>query len=304
MFTQFLIRYYAKTIMWLPFQTGLPVNEKTNSWTCYLSPEVYQCLKGINSQPEYVLVKDHGLFKIQPIAGYERNRLYIEDIPDDVQVHLKLVNSEIGALVRVNIEAVLNGDPNDCLVLLEDIDKAPVSEGQVYQLSNGLHVTIQKCYPFQRGLWCRGVTEILVSWVQPKKKELSPSLLKYSLGLHSGLVPLLFHHFQEWKANTFTHSVSEIPTKLAETIIEELPLSTFRNISCSHTAFIHHQCKKAKVYTGTFKLWPHREMRLRLIGNVKLLSIWFSFCTLGGASKLFVYKQSSLRSQYAKTLFL
>ena len=36
------------------------------------------------------------------------------------------------------------------------------------------------------------------------------------------------------------------------------------------------------------------------IGNVKLLSICFSFCTLGGAAKLIVYKQSSLRSQFAK----
>ena len=33
------------------------------------------------------------------------------------------------------------------------------------------------------------------------------------------------------------------------------------------------------------------------IGNVKLLSICFSFCTLGGAAKLFVYKQSSLPSK-------
>ena len=36
------------------------------------------------------------------------------------------------------------------------------------------------------------------------------------------------------------------------------------------------------------------------IGNVKLLLFCFSFCTLGGASKLLVYKQSSLRSQIAK----
>ena len=33
------------------------------------------------------------------------------------------------------------------------------------------------------------------------------------------------------------------------------------------------------------------------IGNVQLLvNLTFSFCTLGGVSKLFVYKQSSLRS--------
>ena len=38
------------------------------------------------------------------------------------------------------------------------------------------------------------------------------------------------------------------------------------------------------------------------IGNVKLLSICFSFCTLGGASKLLVYKQSSLRSQFSKNV--
>ena len=35
-----------------------------------------------------------------------------------------------------------------------------------------------------------------------------------------------------------------------------------------------------------------------IIGNVQLfVDLTFSFCTLGGASKLFVYKQSSLRSQ-------
>ena len=38
------------------------------------------------------------------------------------------------------------------------------------------------------------------------------------------------------------------------------------------------------------------------IGNVKLLSIRFSFCTLGGASKLFVYKQSSPRSKFAQKI--
>ena len=42
--------------------------------------------------------------------------------------------------------------------------------------------------------------------------------------------------------------------------------------------------------------------RRSAIGNVKLLSIWFSFCTLGGASKLFDYKQSSLRLQFEKNL--
>ena len=37
------------------------------------------------------------------------------------------------------------------------------------------------------------------------------------------------------------------------------------------------------------------------IGNVQLFgNLTFSFCTLGGASKLFEYKQSSLRSQCVK----
>ena len=40
-----------------------------------------------------------------------------------------------------------------------------------------------------------------------------------------------------------------------------------------------------------------------VIGNVQLfVHLTFSFCTLGGASKLFVYKQSSLHSQFAKNL--
>ena len=46
----------------------------------------------------------------------------------------------------------------------------------------------------------------------------------------------------------------------------------------------------------------HHKKLLEGIGNDILLSICFLFCTLGGASKLFVYKQSSLRSQFVKTL--
>ena len=46
---------------------------------------------------------------------------------------------------------------------------------------------------------------------------------------------------------------------------------------------------------------PGCVLCLRLIGNVQLfVNLTFSFCTLGGASKVFVYKQSSLRSQFAK----
>ena len=39
------------------------------------------------------------------------------------------------------------------------------------------------------------------------------------------------------------------------------------------------------------------------IGNVQLfVNLTFSFCTLGGASKLLVYQQSSLRLQFAKNI--
>ena len=44
---------------------------------------------------------------------------------------------------------------------------------------------------------------------------------------------------------------------------------------------------------------------INAIGNVQpFVNLTFSFCTLGGASKLFVYKQSSLRSRFAKILLL
>ena len=50
------------------------------------------------------------------------------------------------------------------------------------------------------------------------------------------------------------------------------------------------------------------DLELQFSANVarfarkKSNNYWFSICTLGGASKLFVYKQSSLRSQFAKNL--
>ena len=62
---------------------------------------------------------------------------------------------------------------------------------------------------------------------------------------------------------------------------------------------------KVAPWTGRFYslLDPsYAKNNIPIIGNVKLLSIRFSFCTLGGASKLFVYKQSSPRSKFAKNL--
>ena len=57
-----------------------------------------------------------------------------------------------------------------------------------------------------------------------------------------------------------------------------------------------------ELQNATFRLLLREETRE--IGNVQLLSIWFSFCTLDGASKLIVYKQSSPCSQFAKMWFL
>jgi len=46
-----------------------------------------------------------------------------------------------------------------------------------------------------------------------------------------------------------------------------------------------------------------QELINQYIGNVQFfVNLTFSFCTLGGASKLFIYKQSSLRSQFAKKI--
>ena len=38
------------------------------------------------------------------------------------------------------------------------------------------------------------------------------------------------------------------------------------------------------------------------IGNVQLFLYEYSFCSLGGASKMFLYEQSSFRSPFVKTL--
>ena len=55
---------------------------------------------------------------------------------------------------------------------------------------------------------------------------------------------------------------------------------------------------------GLVELGPEviKSVVLPQLVMFNFFSIWFSFCTLGGASKLFVYKQSSLRSQFAKNL--
>ena len=50
----------------------------------------------------------------------------------------------------------------------------------------------------------------------------------------------------------------------------------------------------ASLAFGLFADHEHQCYRLFPIGNVEFSSRWFSFCTLGGASKMFVYKQSSL----------
>ena len=60
---------------------------------------------------------------------------------------------------------------------------------------------------------------------------------------------------------------------------------------------------KVAPWTGRFYslLDPsYAKNNIPIIGNVKLLSIRFSFCTLGGASKLFVYKQSSASLEIRK----
>ena len=58
-----------------------------------------------------------------------------------------------------------------------------------------------------------------------------------------------------------------------------------------------------------FDQLPPEESRARLgkivdkIGNVQVfVNLTYSFCTLGGASRLFVYKQSSLGSQFSRNL--
>ena len=95
------------------------------------------------------------------------------------------------------------------------------------------------------------------------------------------------HYFpiDNWKGRAHTYEVmshlNELFPYTAITILEEI-------VSPIVTPFVLY-----------FMLRP----RASSIGNVQLLSLWFSFCTLGSASKLSVYKQSSLRSQLAKHLF-
>ena len=264
--------------MWLPFKTGPPVPETTNTWTCYLSPEVFQFLKGINPKMEYVLIKNpplSNLLKIQRVDNYERNRIFIEDYPDDVTVHLKIVRTNnVGTLKRLNIEGhhLKNCDPHQCLDMLENIDNAPVTEGQTFRLSNGVSFTIKNCFPYKRGLWLRGATEILLDWSELNRNFVGDeqkliSVFKYSLALQGqAMSSLLFNHYHQWKANLFSHLVSEMPFNLAQTIIGWLPSDSVRYPSSSHAAFVHHSKSQVIAYVGSFKIWPNQDLTLPIVG--------------------------------------
>lgn len=247
-------------MVWHPIKVGKPpTNATIDNVTCYASPEV---VKYFNCKEFCVMHRDSGVnvvLRLMQIDLYEKNRVYIHGHKDDATVLLQTVDNHL--LKQLDCVEILcnETDREGALEVLAKCPAIPVRLNHRLFLQNLTFLVIH-CAPVSQGLWT-SKTKVIVNFKEQENLALSMAkVLKFSFPLMNNPVcsKVLFQHLTIWMRKNFACVLSEIPSKLAESL-----LKNYQRMSGSHVAFIGNS--NSGQFLGSFQVWPDLHVTLPIV---------------------------------------